>query len=108
MTGEGLKEFWYQIPVWRRCFPYTIKQVSDTISCLKIQLSSNTSYLEIAYDFTDLGFSLNKTSTAHRHRSPAQAVNCASDLKLTEWRLQCTPFRLGVQSQPQSITCASD
>lgn len=47
--------------------------------CLKIQLSSNTSYLEIASDFTDLGFSLNKTSTAHRHRSPAQAVNCASD-----------------------------
>ena len=32
MRGEGLKEFWYQIPVWRRCFPYTIKQVSDTIS----------------------------------------------------------------------------
>ena len=32
MTGEGIKELWYQIPVWRRWFPYTIKQVSDTIS----------------------------------------------------------------------------
>ena len=24
MTGEGLKEFWYQSPVWRRCFSHWV------------------------------------------------------------------------------------
>ena len=56
-----------------------LKEISPGISLEGMMLKLKLQYFGHLMRITDLGFSLNKISTPCRHKSPAQAVSCASN-----------------------------